>query len=372
MERNASTQKRTRQKKRAAKKNKVAIRKAGYVPVMPKFGLSSCARLYLHALTNPFVPLSTAEMPCIPDLVTLPSHKIYTLARGTMTIGTDGLGFVLVDPFTMISNTAASIGAITSYPVLYTTGTYANNSINWHPIGGVLPAGLLGALPNSPYTAATAPLSTGQVRLVGCGLRVRYSGNELYRGGTVTLYRSQGNLNVTNTATIPTLLQSPLSAMAPVNRGWHSVTYLPDESTELEYHGYGQYWDVTQGAAASHHSLLIAVQTPLVPNANVQQTFDFEVAAYFELIGSNLSLTSSHADPVGIGAIRSVVSTAKLSTQSPEVQEKSFMSQIMSGAWENISGTLYSAGSQAIAHAGKAAINTAFRAATGVPLAIMN
>jgi hypothetical protein len=186
----------------------------------------------------------------------------------------------------------------------------------------------------------------------------------------MTIHRSQGNTNVANAANISTLLQSTLTAKAPVNRGWHSVTYLPDETSELEYHNYGQYWDVLKTASNSHHSLLIAVQTPLVPGSNAQQTFDFEVAAYFELIGSNLSLTASHADPVGIGAIRTVVATARLPSGTPEASERGYLAQIMSGAWENISGSMYEAGVKALSYGAKAAVNTAFRAATGVPLSI--
>lgn len=305
---------------------------------MPKFNLSTCARLYLHALVNPFVPLPTSDMPCIPDFITLPSHKILTQARGTMTMGTNGLGFIIADPFTSVSNGGGNIGTNTSFPVLFTNSTFAGTTLNYAPIGGTLPSGVVGVNSNSLFTAAGNPLGVGQYRLVGAGLRARYSGNEVYRGGSMILYRIQQNSSVISGLQPNALLTAPLATLAPVTRGWHSVTFNPDESQFLEYHTFSSFYDSTQ-SGTSHYSLLIVVQAPVVSLTSPQQTFDFELNCYYEVIGANLSLTHSDCDPIGNGAVKSVTSNAKISQLSPEAQEKSYLKAIMDGAWAGISGS---------------------------------
>jgi len=278
-----------------------------------------------------------------------------------MTIGTAGLGWVICDPFSLINNSPRIVGATSSWNCLYTTATYNQNVVNYTPAGGVAPTGVYGSASNSPYAYNAAPLTTGQMRLVGCALRIRYSGNEIYRGGSIVLYRQQGNLDITDGVNFGTLASSPLSAMAPVSRSWHQVNYLPDESREMEYHSFGTYWDPTQ-SGSSHYALLCAVQAPVVAGSATQQTYDFEAAAYYEVIGSNIQLTPSHCDPVGTGAIRTAISAANISTAPPEAQEKSILANIMNNAWEGISGAASSFGAAALEYAGSKAVAAGARA----------
>jgi len=364
---NKNKQKPKNKKKRAQKRR---IAKAGYVSAPPNFYLSNCAQLYLHALVNPFTPLPTSELPCIPDFITLPSNKVQVSVRGTMTLGTEGFGYVLLDPFAMINNENSTVGANTDYPLLYTTSAFVNANVNYLPAAGSLPVGVVAAASNTPYSSAAQPLSTGDVRLVGCGLRVRYSGSELYRGGSATLYRSQGNQSVPNGVSIATLLTSQLAVQAPIKRQWIQVNYSPDAASQVDYQNFGTTFD-SLGTGVSHFSLLIAIQAPVLSGGLSQQTYDFEANAYFEVLGQNVPLTPSHCDPVGTGAIRTALSVARLSTAPPEQQERGMLQQIMSTAWETMSGVASSVGQAALQFAGNKAIQAIGRAAVrAAPLAL--
>ena len=72
-----------------------------------QFKLSKCAHDYLRALTDPFS--NTIDAPCIPDLHDVPSWKIRTLQRGIFTVGTNGVGYLIVSPKSQSNNFASAV-----------------------------------------------------------------------------------------------------------------------------------------------------------------------------------------------------------------------------------------------------------------------
>jgi hypothetical protein len=339
---NNSTKQLNNKNKQKQNKRNARRRVNSKLPQINNFKLSNCARLYLHALVNPFVQIDGPSLPCIPDYITLPSNKVQVTARGTMVLGTAGVGYVLVDPYAGISNSGSVVGSNVSFPVLYTDATYTFPNLNYLPSGGTLPTGVSGANTNSPFTITAAPLARSQVRLVGGGIRLKYSGTQLYKGGTMALYRQQDNTSIASGATNSALLQAPLSAAAPVTRDWHSVTYNPASITDVSYQTFNPYNGILGN---SHYCLLIMVTGPAVNT--IQQTFDFEYTAYFEQIGSNLQLSPSHSDPVGHGAIQTATANARLSVQPPAEQERSILTDIVKFAADNMSGMVNFAGTAA-------------------------
>lgn len=315
--------------------------------------LSSCARNYLHALVNPFVQINGSELPCIPDHIVLPSNKLQVTARGTMTLGTAGFGFIICDPFVGINSTVTTAGTSTNWPVLYTGPTYTLPSINIAVSGGTFATGVFGAPTNSPYSDASVPLSRADFRLVGCGLRMRYSGNEFNRGGTIAIARSQDNSSFPNGGTVANFLVTPLSAQAPVTRSWKSVVYAPSSISDVSYQPFSNFSQPAGGVP--HYALAFAVQGPAFNTS--QQTFDFEYVAYYELIGNNLQLSPSHSDPVGVGAIQAVTSTARLSEKPPEQQEASALSRLGQYLANGMSGLAKAAGNAALSYATKTVMN---------------
>jgi hypothetical protein len=308
-----------------------------FIPPHPKLLLSQCAKNYLHALINPYV--APKELPCVPDFIALPSYKLQTVIRGTMTVGVDGVGFVVYNPFTAVNSNNTIITSSTNYPLLYTGPTYALNYYNVLVTSGTLPTGVFGAGSNSPLSDTAPPLNLASVRLVGGAVRIRYSGTEFYRGGTVVSYRAQDAVNIPDGATTANLLISPLCIQESASRRWHSVNWIPSRATDLAYQPFA-FYDPNQSSPQSY-VLLIMVNSP--GSTTASQTFDFEAVSYYEVIGNNLQLTPSHNDPVGYGAVQTAVATPRISEQTPESHEKSILTQIVNGASDGISQVAYNA-----------------------------
>jgi hypothetical protein len=55
-----------------------------------------CTLHYTAALLDPFD--YSGEMPCVPDMHTIPSYKYRQYARGEFSTGTNGKGFIMVNP----------------------------------------------------------------------------------------------------------------------------------------------------------------------------------------------------------------------------------------------------------------------------------
>jgi len=350
-------------KKQPMKRQQIVVKKKKNPNKRPpkerlRYQLSNCARNYLHALTNPFVQINGSDLPCIPDHIVLPSNKVQVTARGTFTVGTSGFGFVAADPYVGINNAGEFAGTTSSFPVLYTGATYTFPYVDIDVSGDAPAVGVFGANTNSPFNAA-GPLLTSQMRVVGCGLRVRYSGTELYRGGTLALYRSQDNASPPTNPSLANLLQTPLSAMVPVTRGWHSVCYAPASLDDVSYRNFNSAYNAN-ATGISHYSLIIAVQGPAVHTT--QQTFDFEYVAYYEQIGASLQLSPSHSDPVGVGAIQAVTAMARLPDKPPEQNEQTFLSKIGQYLANGISGIA----DKAVSAAGNYAIRSLMK--TGVQM----
>ena len=66
-------------------------------------------------------PWDMDRPPCIPDLITLPSYKFGARARGTFQIGTAGVGFVAISPYTGVARTASGLSG---FHVYYTSSAY--------------------------------------------------------------------------------------------------------------------------------------------------------------------------------------------------------------------------------------------------------
>jgi hypothetical protein len=297
--------------------------------------LSSCSVAYARALTDPYADLD--PLPCIPDTVVLGSYKLRTYGRGTFTIGTAGVGWIIVAPHlcSVSSNRALYVG-YTDDPIITTTAAYTGTNLNYVPGSGpAYPTGVQGSNPNSIYAYTDlAQASNRQIRLVGCGLRARYTGTELNRGGRVFLLRQPNNGSIVNAQTGANLTKEVTCTTAPVSRTWHHVEYKPEAAQEISYL-FNDTWSYINGQPVNtptdFHSMLIYVEGAVAGSA-----FEFEVVSYFELIGTNLQLTQSHSDPVGMGVV-----SAAVPIQSPEKPSPSVFKQVLRTAVEML-GTMVS------------------------------
>jgi len=286
------------------------------------FQLSVCSKDYLKVFTDPFGDF--ANLPCIPDDLDYPSQKWRSYRRGvTAMVGTQSIGFVAINPF---------LFGVSDIDCMYWTGTTYNQAGLVQP-GFVGVTGLYSGLNNSAYVASTqlgpALKSEIQFRLVGCALRVRYTGTELNKGGKIILARAPGldsvmDLGPSSITTDLDLLQIKDTVQLPCTRSWKTIAWFPGDKLDFDYieDPRSKYLtsDYTNGYAQ-----LVALFTGTPGNS-----YDFEVMSYFEYRGSVAAPTKSHSDIVGLSAVRDHVSTNMVDPNAGKASYDSSVKQIES------------------------------------------
>jgi hypothetical protein len=247
----------------------------------PRAIISHCSRDYLHALLDPF----DGPLACVPTAPSIESLKIRTWVKGVFTIGTAGFGFIEMSPIDMAAQDAN--------PVQRSGVAFANTIMNGGP-------GSVTAQSNSPYFSSdfadpeTAPLAN-EARVVAAGIRVRYTGTELNKGGVIYPWHHRNNGSL-DTMGITDYLSFQGNSTAETNRKWTSVVWTPVGTRDTRF-GYNI------GAPYGPYSL--AVMATGVPG----NTFEYEAVAVLEITGQTIrSLTPSHADPPGFQGIQEMQS----------------------------------------------------------------
>lgn len=287
-------------KNQTAKKKKKTIVVSPSRPAVNVPHLSPCAIAYLRALSDPWTEPN--QLPCVPDVIVLPSHKYQTKVRGTMVIGDAGVGWVSASPILACCTGMGGAGIFLDTPVVFTSAGYVGGSLDYSVTGGVITTpGVSTALPATNISIATLQQNGTQIRVVGSGLRVRYSGTELNRAGRLVLYRSRSGNNVPLGTAGSALLTDPTAYAEPISRGWQGVTFIPSSTASLSYQSIAAYEPTQTAQSSSANRSLLA----FVDGAIKGTSFEFELTSYYEIIGVNQDATPSHADPVGYGAILS-------------------------------------------------------------------
>lgn len=258
------------------------------------FSLSVCADTYASVLTNPFKLVPNA---CIPDQNDLPSLKVHTRKRGIFSAGTTGVAFVMLSP-----KCAARDDVM---------GTYSNG--NYAGIAFSADTAVTGVVPFSnsqlPYDSAAFTNLTVQGRLVGCGLRVRYIGAELYRAGRLMLVRVPTSNNLSGEDPT-TFLGADTLRTFPVTKTWQTVAYIPSANADYDYSS-TRFFVPTLG---TNTSMGVFVDGTNVVAGNTA-SFEFEIIQHHEFIpmvtggGAVLGLTPTHSDTPGLSAIRNSLPT---------------------------------------------------------------
>jgi hypothetical protein len=200
--------------------------------------------------------------------------------RGTFEIGTDGRGAVIVthrdptnDGIAARSSTAATTN-LSSVDLRF-MDNYTDRSF-----------------PNSPFQQADINNPGNEdgvsMRPVGVGLRVRFVGTELNKGGRVFLARRyDGQTNMGNVGA-PAISGIYQSISVPSTRNWAQICYRPLESPDLEF-----------GAVDPAYALAATVAGGVTGEA-----WEFEVIGYYEFRGVHIGqLTVSRPDPAGGSAV---------------------------------------------------------------------
>lgn len=244
---------------------------------------SMCTMDYARCLADPF----GGPLGCIPNYPALFTRKTRVFSKGTFStsqnVGAAGFGFIVMDPLHGIANDAAWVNAST-------------NTYNFPVIDTVPVAGVTGFFSNSDYTAAQfgTIADLAEVRLVSAGLRYRYIGTELNRGGiSVSLMEpNHQNLQGNNFGDIDGYLES---VRLPIDRTWTTILYRPVDNSDLNFTG-----NPAPAVFTADNNYIAAV----FADPGIAMPMEFEAYAVYEVTGRNVrAKTPSHVDGVGFDAV---------------------------------------------------------------------
>lgn len=308
----------------ASRKRRAKVKSSGSGKAWTKGGhelrvspnsFSRCTKLYATALMDPW---ACSEPPCIPDEISLPSYKVGPTIRGTFSIGTAGVGFILMNGYNLASDTPT---------VRTTTPTYAA------PIVDATLPGTLTANNNSPFVTSQISTNGVQLRLVGAGIKCRYMGSEIQRSGRAVMVRSPVNGALPNGLPPQAYLTYRESNTAPNDRKEHFVCHRPAAALDLSYNAL-----VTSVTTSYQMAIIVEAGT-----AGAGQVWEYETIQWFEVIGQPTpGFTVSHSDPLGMAATRQ-----SLPLMQPAGSPAEALSQLM-GKMASVAGSAFSFVSNAV------------------------
>lgn len=263
------------------------------------FRLGHCATKYAQSLADPFSGPADACMPVTPACL---SRKMRCFVRTQLAIGTNGVGFACMQP--LAANDGATAGGNTGTAAAYvSSSTYAGASSQALPVCDPATAGVVPLNHNGDYTQAQFGTQGVQARLVSMGLRVRYAGTELNRGGRAILLEDPEHSDFSvNGITLANLLGFDKAKEHKVNIDWITLCQTgPVNPQEYDYvtNAYTPF-----GGGTRTHYMLAFLQGQ---SGNV---FDVEFFWNFETVGRLVrGKTPSEADDAGVGVVLGAIKT---------------------------------------------------------------
>lgn len=275
--------------------------------VIPKqvLNLSPCTQLYATSLIDPWSLVDgrgATELPCVPTFPNQKSRKYTAYIKTMMTIGSQGNASVGFAPRRMAGN----YGANTSLSALIYTSSNAVASgatFDAYDTNAAISAGFTGANYNSEYTTLEASNPAFVYRLVCAGLRVRYAGTELNRGGNIHGYVDPAHYS-TSFASVDTISQRESYYRCQNLREWCSIVYSPIYTNELEMQPDVEVRLAAGGPLPMDLHFMGFICTGMVAGS----TFEVEAVASFEIQGPQVrGQTKSTADVIGMQAVLNTV-----------------------------------------------------------------
>jgi len=285
---------------------------------MPQVQLQSCTLKYARAVFNPFDP--DAYGACLPMGNFRPSQKSHSKIFLSVTIGSAGVGYFLYAP--CLANDATSIFTTASTYTGTTTTGAATTGTGINASNFTTQPFTAGQLLESDTPNVRNPV---QGRIVSCGVRWRYTGTELNRGGTVLSYVDplHETLEGQSYNNIGAYIESNFSTPG-TNHMSESLSVFSCNFRECNYP------DTTVDSSSTLDSLSCTYpysdQVGTIFNANVGapiagvfftgvpgNTFLFEIIQHCEYEGSlcQSMLTPNSSDPQGAELVQAAASRAQ-------------------------------------------------------------
>jgi len=212
-------------------------------------------------------------------------------AKGIVSTGTAGIGYIYCDPRVAAVNDLNSI--------FFSSALYTGN--NFQP--NLTLAGVNQTRTNSAYLSTQ--FTTGgsfAYRVVSCGIRVRWRGTELNRGGQLVCLQNPNHQPLTGFVT--TNMDSfQQSVRLPIeDKKWTNVLFRPVDSEDLNFRK--TFPDTVLCLDADSYYMGIMIEAP---SGGTGGQFEFEVYANHEFTGYSIrGQTPSHVDPNGFSAVHAV------------------------------------------------------------------
>lgn len=197
--------------------------------------VSDGAAHWCHTMCDPWG--SEAAGGCrVPYGLPVPSATFTAVASvsGAVQLGgtNPNIGFARFAPFRMVFNDATSFS--NDQPIVATTSATDVASLQSLSAGTT---GAVKAYSNSPFSRSQFLASTGnQVRLVGAGIRVRFTNQQRYLGGEVAVVtdRSHTTLTLTTLGEAKSKMKPPIRVYSP-SRSYVQSSWRPVSIHELEF-----------------------------------------------------------------------------------------------------------------------------------------
>lgn len=243
-----------------------------------KFGLpdpsAECLGGYAACLADPF----EAQPSCVPIFPSPISRKVKYFNRSSVYAGTNGVGYVLFSP---------SYGVTSSNSIITTGDDYTGDTTSTFATSGT---GVNASSTNSPLSTASFGADSDEMkfRLVSAGIRIKWAGTNLNRGGSIRSLVSVNHESVTSHDSYSTLGKYVQTKISDVKDGWVTLTWTPIERSELDF-------TTIPGVT---YNMVMAIHTPAV---GTDAIFAYECFANYELIGQTVhgktaSYTSEHTE----------------------------------------------------------------------------
>lgn len=180
--------------------------------------------------------------------------------------------------------------------LVYSDGTAGDDFEPFQP-------GMAQANSNSPFSISSFDFTDGEntnthsARIVSVGIRVRYIGTNLNKGGRVVMGINPNRMNSIYPISLDDITRWPGFKDLPFDDKWHGLHRQIDLNEDFFYQAHdktvntGNGWcynnDVTATSQDAYNSMIIIVQS-----AGPEQPFEIEVVGHYEIIGRNLPNTS--------------------------------------------------------------------------------
>lgn len=271
----------TQPKRQQPKKKKQQNQRTRAVPNM-----SECARDYARALANPF----NGPLACVPSFPSFLTRKVRTWAKGTFTTSsggaTPGFGYLLFDPVNMAVNDVDAVAGSTAATAINTTASTAAVDPNIALFRG-----------NADYANAQLGIGSGllQFRVVAGGVRIRYIGTNLNKGGSVIALHEPDHDSLSGQTINNFDAQTESKRFTVSSDRWTTVLWRPVNTNEV---------NMRPNASGGTQSFPMGF---VVSSAAPSQNFEFEAYAIIEYEGRIArGKTPSHVDPVGFASVYTV------------------------------------------------------------------